>query len=421
METTHSKDIKLSCYNLLSKNGYKILKYFDTGGSEALTLLATSPINKKVIVKISFWDGIGGNGIPWLISQCQRLKYFEKTLPEKTSQYFPKVYENKGSIKEGFFFYTLEYFPNATSFSVKELLRLNIDVNDAISNVISFYSENIYPLNSFTNPNSNYTDLIHLDRMKYRTTLLTTNTGDIFDKCIRPYPFKIGKLFFENISEFFQKIKHKKTLTINGQEYTNLFALQDLFYDNKDYLNKLLKVEILPTYYHGDLLLRNVLISKQSEFKYIDVRGLSIHSKTPSKISIAFEMGKIAHSFFTDLVRDDLFTIEIEEKDNDFDFYFSFKKNELCLKNIDIWENFIPSLKTHESLKIAASHEKNLDLSVEFAQAVHFAADAINRMSQDPSGKHTLAYYLISILIFSRFLKKSNLVKSSRSLSFISS
>jgi hypothetical protein len=149
-------------------------------------------------------------------------------------------------------------------------------------------------------------------------------------------------------------------------------------------------------FYHGDLLLRNVLVEKDMQPLFIDIRGKNIHRSTPDKINLGYEMGKILHSFGCEAVRRKAIHVKFDLRDGEAHFMVQEKDPQLVKKLTNIRTRFLESLQKNV-FGLAKNQEDSLSLVFEslLSESVHFLTDAVNRLLNDPTGEDTLAFYAL--------------------------
>lgn len=390
---------------LLAAHQYKLIQEFNSGGSEAQSALAQHPAYGEVLVKTSNWEGIGGNGIPWLIAQQKRLKFLRETLPSPVASYFPKVFASHHNKENGYFLFSLEYFPEMAPCITFDIFKDPAEGLETLSSAIDFLATHLYKPSLSLHNTDSFIEDAHLNRLKYRTDLLVNKSGPIYKKCIEPNSFKLGNLSFLNLSDFFIRLHEQHELSINGKSYPSLPTISKILHDYSSLLNHRYSPQKLPALFHGDLLLRNILIAP-SKYKFIDIRGDNIHSKTPSLISIDYEMGKISHSLLMDFIREDFFSLDIAPSNEYFHFTLTFPSNDQSKKILSFWQHFHEFLMNIPSLHHLAQEEAHFEEAILLSAGMHFATDAINRMTQDPSGSHTVGFYLLAILLLSDFMDR---------------
>lgn len=211
--------------------------------------------------------------------------------------------------------------------------------------------------------------------------------------CIKNHPIVFENQSFADLTELFEPLLKQDRIEINGRSYPNVTELLALF--PKEQMQK----TITPLYTHGDLLLRNVLVKEDASLYFIDIRGESIHKNVPTKISLDFELGKIAHSFYAEIIRENLFTLSIKESTEGYAFDFRFKEDLWTEKLLAFHEAFFDLLKSDLDVVELMKIDPYLLENSKRAAAIHLLTDAINRMVQDPSGKATIAYYLLAVLL----------------------
>lgn len=372
---------------------------FHAGGSAAKTFLVSDQTKRFCILKYADWEGIGFNGTPWVKTQTQRLIDLRQLLPEQVSNWLPAVYE---SHDEQSVFYTLiEYFENTTTLS-EYYLNYSGELVDAysmdIDKILSFFGTYLYSLGKIATPD-NYVQSIHIDRVNYRLGLFSARDSETYKRYILDKKFSLGDFHRDNISQFFRDLIKSKNITINGKKYTNAaHKLYKISSDTKT-LNYLTPA-FLPKYTHGDSLLRNYLRDENGNIKMIDLRGNHLPTNTPSEVCIPYDLGKMLHSIWMDIIRSNSFRMEVLETSEGLEFIIDSDQDAANIANLLRVRDNMPGLfERNEALRTFLNSEPNWLVKSLFAEACHFLSDAVNRLEQDHTGHHSLAYYLLGTML----------------------
>ena len=386
-------------------SNYKFVKEFSEGGSTGRVFL----VQKKdffIILKFASMEGIGFNGKPWNKQQFLKLKNIQECLPKESTKLFPKVFEFHET--DEYNYYTMEFFKGISVpryFSRKPQMIIPF-----IYNLLERLNNDLYSIGN----RLGYSDYItknHFDRITHRIGLLNKREGPVYNSYIKNREMSIGGVRYDDLTFFSDELFKFESININGFEYINMPKIIDLLQSNLSEIDKSLSPQYVPSYVHGDLLLRNVLLNRSGEIRLIDVRGDNVNEKIPSVISLEYEMGKIYHSFLQELIRNNLISIEIQRCNNRVKFFVRFKKNNLVSAFLNI-RNILPSLIKERFRDTVFWGNRNSFLNhVLLSEAAHFAADAVNRLAQDPSGCHTLTYYIVSVVLFNDLLSRFNMIR----------
>lgn len=395
---------------VLSDRGYKMLTSFSKGGSSAKVFLALSPANEKVVIKYSDWDGISGNGTPWIISQIAKLKEIQESFPKDAADFYPKV---KDSYHEGkIAFYTMDYFEGArdiTDYFFDDSVTKD-EIEKWVNDILSIMAKTHYQ-HSDIQPYYNEIEINHYNRANYRLSLLSKHDGEEYSRLIKGHRFKLGKLKYTDPSYFFENMMSEKFIIINGRIYPNLPELMKIFQKNIDKLQRKLGPTHYSKYVHGDLPLRNVFILPDNKLKIADVRGGNVHATSPDKTSIEFDIAKIVHSFFLELIRGKHYTLNGNLDGSNLSFDFHYSSEPAVHKYREVWNNIYTLLQNNKDLEsIFEGTHGNWIENIKLAECANYASDAIHRFSQDSTGYDSLAYYLNATMLFYDFLTEHNMI-----------
>ena len=379
---------------------FTFLRSFDAGGSVASTFLVRDSSGQERILKYADWDGIGSNGKPWLESQAKRLVELRSVLPKEAGQWLPQIY-NSGYTAEGAFYVLMEYFEDAEPLS-EYYFAAQHNTAEAyladINSIVDYLATYFYALGTTETPPLHVRQA-HIDRVNYRLGLFFTERTETFSRFINNKPVYISNKQHNTMSHFFSDIIKRPKIVINGVECVNATYILQRIGRNPHALQQLTP-SFLPRHTHGDSLLRNYLKARDGSIKIIDIRGNALPNNATSSISLPFELGKMLHSTWLEIVRSnqyemrmvpvrDLLTFEIRPLDS--------KENVIAFLRV---RDELPKLFEENALLM--DFLKNdphwLEQSI-FAEACHFLSDAVNRLAQEPTGEHSLAYYLIGTLL----------------------
>jgi hypothetical protein len=387
---------------------YQIKKIFTDGGSSAKTMLVEK--NKKLVVlKYATWSGIGSSGIPWLKAQSKRLKALKKQLPEAGAKAIPFVYEQYD--KDNLFYYTMEYFSDSYPLSIYYFAHPDDAASNYLSDIkklISFLSLNVYSNGKLPVP-KNYVEIVHLTKIKYRLSYLTQTHGEFYKNFLEKKYLHFKSKIYKDLSSLFHEILNEQKLIINNKLYTNAPLILS-FIEKSPQIISNLTPKFLPKYAHGDGTLRNYLKLKNGEFILIDVRGIDLPNNAPSRICIPYELGKILRTFYLEVVRKNLFSINVENDGKYIKYTLEYDSSDpSVLVFFDIRKKLEVTMAQHSELNLILTKEPNWIEKVFFAEACHFLADASNRLESDPKGYQTIAYYLIGTILLNEYCERQNI------------
>ncbi len=415
--------------SVLIEDGYEILESPKRGGSSSQTFITRDRKGKKVVIKYADWEGISGNGAPWLRKQKDKLMYIQRKYPQESRSLYPKVlsYRDEGEI----FYYVMEYFEGAEDITQYFLNAENLtpeqmyaDVNDIISRMVrTHYS---HPSQAPFHVYEGEIEDNSLNRALYRMKLLGMHKGSVYEKLLKPYKFQTVKdRRFEvedfddypDISYFFEDLMRQEHIEINGRTYPNLPTLLRIFADNIDAIQRKLGPAHFSHYVHSDIALRNILRLPDGEIKLIDVRGVNVSPTSPSKVSIEYDLGKIAHSFLMEIARNDLYRMRAEKKDGQFSFTWVFDDVPGVQRYRYAWHRYREMLENNAELQELFKDEGDRSRWIDYVfllESFNYLSDAIHRFSQDSTGKDPLIYYLYATMGLYEFLDRQGLLSSDR-------
>jgi len=383
---------------------YKIIKKISSGGSVGKILIVKDKAGNNRILKYAEWEGIGYNGIPWTEMQAKRLVTLRKVVSQKAKKLLPVIYVTHKEKK--LFYFVSEYYDKSVPLSIyylsyegeiiKPLLK---DINNVLSNLSNYF----YSLGKIKAP-KNYLKRNYFGRIDYKLELLKQQKGEIYERYFKNKKFTIDEHTYTDISLFFEDLLKRNKVIINGKEFINATILLARIKKNSPELMP----GFLPKYTHGDLLLRNVLKLPDGKTVFIDVRGVPLPNNYPSRVCIPYELGKILHSIEMEIIRTNNFKMAafIKNKNLEFQLFYNLEN-----KNIDAF------LKIRQKLPSIFSRNKDLQLNLKeekkwleqayLLEALHFLSDVVNRLEQDKTGYHSIAYYLIGTRLLNTFYRRN--------------
>ncbi len=384
----------------------KIIRQLHGGGSSAGTFLAEDKKGREVVMKFSNWSGIGSNGVPWLKAQFDRLKELKKQLPTIGASTIPEVY-NYSENSDGVF-YTLQYYKEGTPLSLYHLDSTEEEsesfIND-LNNLLTLMSDQFYSQGKLEVPN-NYLERTHISRLNYRLELLYKKEGEVYEKLIKGIFVEINDNDYCEIENLFDEIWRLDNILINNKSYLNARVLLEKFEKTPHLLDKL-KPQFLPKFAHGDALLRNFMKMPDGTLNIFDVRGVELPDNSPARIDITYELGKFLHGILLEIVRNDLFSLDIKKEKGLIKFQLQYDLNHKgVVKFLEVRKKMPKLFKNNPSLNKVLLDEPDWLQKAFFSEASHFLADAVNRLENDSSGKHAIAYYLIGTILLNEYLQE---------------
>ncbi|HEC93730.1 MAG TPA: NAD-dependent epimerase/dehydratase family protein, partial [Candidatus Atribacteria bacterium] len=98
------------------------------------------------------------------------------------------------------------------------------------------------------------------------------------------------------------------------------------------------------------------------------------------------------------------------EKDRLFVVYFAFQKHEEDYWFTQAYRKFSEVLDNYTRFDQFIKNESISISHIRLVEAVHFTTDAVNRISHNTAGKHTLGYRVISIVLLNNFLYRKGMI-----------
>lgn len=383
----------------------KIIKQLPGGGSSAGTLLAQDANGREVVLKFANWSGIGSNGIPWLKAQFARLKELKASLSPLGASRIPEVYdyvENNDGV-----YYTLQYYSEGIPLSIYHFERPE-GGSDAFFNdfneLLTFMSEEFYAQGTLEIPEY-YLEHVYIARLNYRLGLLYQKEGEVYEKLIKNRSVTLDDGTVYSLAEFFKEVWNLDMISINHTDYLNARILLEQL--NDPVVLEQLKPSFLPKFAHGDGLLRNFMKMPDEQLMVFDVRGVELPNNSPARIDITFELGKYLHGILLEIVRNDAFILEITKNKGVLSFQLHYDLSDNRVSNfLEVREKMPGMLQGHAALNQVMKEENDWFKKALFAEATHFLTDAVNRLENDPSSRHAIAYYLIGIMLLNDCFNK---------------
>lgn len=395
---------------MLAVRGYKLLRSFDRGGSASSTYLAEDTQGRRVIIKYADWDGISGNGAPWVVRQAEKLLEIQRTFPEEARKQYPRVLDsgqNKGEA-----FYAMELFEDAediTNYFFFEPGLTQQEIAAEIDTFVTLMAETHYSQHLEVYPGEFKKHFA--DRLAMRLGHLSRHDGEIYEKLVRGRPAEAMGRQYKDLSYLFEDLLSRPWILVNGRAYPNLPRLAALLVERADEIERRLGPTHYSKYTHGDLPLRNVLRLPDGTKKIIDVRGRDIHPESPSQPSVEYDLAKIAHSFTLELVRNGYYDLRLEDREGIPSIRLHYYDHPGNRRYLAMRHDFSGLLRNNAVLgKVFASASDGWLDYVRLGEAVNYGSDAIHRLSQDPTGRDSLAYYAEATVGIWDFLERQGLL-----------
>lgn len=383
------------------------------GGTPARTHLAFELVRGRwCVIKSAHWEGVGGNGIPWVLSQARYMRLVRKELG---SGIVPEVYEINEA--EDGVSYTMEYLKGATTESERLLTNRNTrvqDIHGALNELIHFLATRLYKQRPITRTPTEI-QKAHLKRIQHRLGLVTEPPPEIYRYLMKNRKIDIGEAHYPDISALFRDLLTQDVIVINGHAYPNLPRLIAVLNEHRDLLEKRLGISHVPVFCHGDLSWRNAMRMPDGSYRLIDTRGTdNIHQATPSTISIEYEMGKLVHSLLSDFLERNLFSVKMVRTDHGWHISAALDTSTRGAQSfLSTYDDIDRFLSTQQDLgEMLGENIPSSIKQIRLAEAAHYIANIINRINEDPTGQHALMYYVYSVLSLAHFLHQENLLPS---------
>ena len=416
--------------DVLVARGYDFMKSFARGGSSMGTFLAKSSSGNLVVVKHSDWQGVTGDGTPWLLGQAEKLKAIHKgtLFPDKTKKLYPQVLDVvQISRNEGF--YAMEYFENTEDLAQYYLNQTHLtgqEMLDDLSQILTMMVETHYKHHAEKFEREIKDNWVK--RPGNRVALLDKRDNEIYEKLVRGNSFSLGSLNFDDASYFFEDLISKESIVIQGEIYLNLPVLIRILERNSDLVEERLGSTHWSPLVHGDLSIRNFLkLPRQSSnpedsFRIMDVRAPNkVNEVTPTKTSIEYDLAKLAYSPFMEIVRNGFYEVKFDEKNTRqeeelFAFTTHYIVSPGSTRYRECRNSFYNMLRENQALgKLMSEIPNQWEDYVRLGECMNYASDAVHRYSQDSSGMHSLAYYLEATVGLHTWLSKHKLLPEGNS------
>lgn len=407
------------CDKLLQDRGYTLNSLNERGGSSMQTFFATRRSDGLgCVIKYSDWDGVSSDGIPWLLGQAVKLKSIQTNIdiPLELKKMYPKVLE----IYQGqnVAYYAMEQFKGS-----QDLARFYLDSQEVGSQEMFDELSRVFKqlLRAYAirkpEPREGEIEFNLLDRAEKRLGMLANRSdSQVYLRLVRGKPFVLGSLQFKDAGEFFDKLLKAESVTINGIPYLNLPHLLRKIRKNLPEMQG----KIGPTHFsdltHGDLSIRNFLKCGDGDIKIIDVRSPTrIHNVTPVSTSIEYDFAKLFYSPMMELIRNDFCLIDPDAKwdiENP-SFKMDFRPHPTVDRFIGLRQLLHTQFVDDEMREILQIQHSEWDIFPLLGEALNYASDAVHRLSQDPSGKHSLMYYLEAVRQLTEIMSNQGFISSS--------
>lgn len=391
---------------LEDRYGYKIILVYTEGGGVASTYLAIDPQGRAVVVKICDWDGVDGNGMPFLRRQAYRTKWLKENLPVKHRHRVPEVYTIKDS--DDYVFYSMQVLEGETLSNI--LLSQDFDPVSFCGDIDRMYTELCDGLYDSTVPApADYLNRSYLDRMRYRTGRLQAREGELYTRVVEGRIVVTQEAVYDDISYLFERLVRAKEIIINGIPYPNLPILEGVLERESSLLSRLAPRE-LRRFSHGDFYFGNSIRTIQGTIAWIDIRGTA---EPDEPIDIAYELGKNLHTIFFDLgnvskalrVNPYAIRFDSEEEKVFIDIQIDASQHDIVSKYLDVRERLLHLIENHLRLGEVAEDGSDWFARTVVAEAAHLISCAPNRLEDDPTGGISILFYTIGTMLLNDFLK----------------
>ncbi len=406
------------CERLMHDRGYTIDSSTERGGSSMQTFFATRRSDgASCVIKYSDWDGVSSDGIPWLLGQAVKLRSLQQgiSVPTDLKSLYPRVLE----IFQGqqVAYYVMEQFKGA-----QDLARHYLD-GDEISaqemfqelRLVSARLVEAYREKGLETRDEEI-DFNILARAEKRLDMLANKSdSQVYRRLVQGKPFVLGALTYKDAGHFFAELMEAETVSINGTTYPNLPCLLKTMRGN---LSRI-QTQTGPTHFcdltHGDLSIRNFLKCQDGQLKIIDVRSPTrIHNVTPVSTSVEYDFAKLFYSPIMELVRNEFCTVGADGAWNAGQpaFRFDFRPHPTVDRFNGLRTMLHQQFIDADMRKALGASHPAWHLLPQLGEALNYASDAVHRLSQDSSGKHSLMYYLEATQQLSALLNQPILLGS---------
>lgn len=397
----------------LDQKNYEVLEILHGGSATDVLLIRERTTGKKFVLKYSEWEGVSGNGVPWLLAQA---RYMKETSEKLRTDVFPRIFDIH-NFEDGAALYVMEYFDGSQSVADRLMNERSSgqDVLNEIGQLIDFTAKELYEREPIEIRPALDMKRLHLNRMRDRLALVGERKGEVFHWLMRGRPVFFGKgASYRDFAKFYQDLMSKPTTRINGRIYPSLASLIQTLEERWPEVEKALGPGHYASYVHGDFSLRNALWSADGKYHFIDTRGMGIHESTPDRISIEYEVGKLVHSLLSDFLQRDAFEVSVEGDGTSIDIHASFKDGMPGAQAyIQAYRHIDDYLVHQETLrKLLGPETKGWDRQIRLAEAAHYVSNIIHRINEDPTGKHAVMYYVFSVATLTDFLSDLGLIES---------
>ena len=360
------------CFNNFIHNvdlyDFKIKDSFLNGGSFAVTKIlekkeGQSEKNLKFVRKEATEDKEKLiNEAKWLIN-----------LPKDLKNHFPEVLNY--NLEGDHVYMDLKYYPYKSL--RRSLMSGEIDKTKAkeiLSKVFDFLFEKLYT-KEIKNYEKDFVNKVYFDR--------------IFDR------LELSK----KKSNIFREIIDKKTLKINGKEFSNIKPLISSLKSEKDLLDALNPTRL--SLLHGDLHFDNVLIDKENPEKFIliDPRGKMYGGGVGGDYT--YDLGKVYHCLngLYDFIHENKFDLSINNDLDDLNANFKIQRS----VELDQYKGVLSGLPTLFNKYDLLKEDKNWKIRASFSEVAHFCSMAPFHIKGAGDEKIALGIYLRGVMLLNQF------------------
>ncbi|MBN1621359.1 MAG: 6-phosphofructokinase [Endomicrobiales bacterium] len=404
--TTSGQAESLHAEEELASFGYKIIKVFTTGGGIAQSFLAIDPTGQVVVVKYCRWEGIDGNGMPWLRNQIMHNEHLYKNFPGLV----PKIIESSSS--ENFVFYSMEVLEGVT---LNQYL-LSEDATPAtfLEKLSSMYDSLGKVYRETVAAAKDYLQKAYLGRLKRRVDILGKSSGEVYKTYIEGRPVTAGNKVYRDTAELFEEISKAEEVVINGVKYPSLSHLITTLEEHNALLERL-SPRRLSRFWHGDGYLGNIMDVPERGYCWIDVRGKD-DPEEPG--DVVYDIGKNLHTIFFDLAGKNSNALQFDFSsvrfENDgktviLDLKVDPTKEDVINRYLEARRGMLEVIANHPTLREVADDGSAWFARALLAEAVNIASDAPNRIEDDPHGGIPLTYYLLGVILLNEFLQSQEI------------
>ena len=216
---------------------------------------------------------------------------------------------------------------------------------------------------------------------------------DAFFTALHWNRFSTRLVELEKKSEWFKDILQQQTVTINGEEYTNITFLIDKIKAKQDWF----KPEFIGRWSHSDLHFSNILIDRtENDFVLIDPRGYDF-------CEYYYDYGKLWHSVNGkyELITTNMFDISKPSEPHTFSLYEGPAWHVLE----DSKSGIMDSLCKHSS-----EPRDTVILKTEFNDVMHFATLLPFMLDFNHTEERARGAYYQSVMLMNNFCKKHGVI-----------